>query len=680
MKTFKRFFESIMIAVMVLSATSLSSFVGLDLPDWFNICASAAVYNGTCGENLTWTLDAETGELVIDGAGEMEEFENSAPWEQYWENIEKVTIKDGVTTISDKAFYGCSYVESVTIGDGVSSIGDGAFWLCEYLELLSIGKSVSQIGNYAFLCCRSINDINVDSENEHYTVGIDGVLFTKNKKKIVLYPAGSKRTNYEIPSGVQTIGAYSFRKSYNLKTVTIPDTVTRIENTAFAFCTSLESVSIPEGVRDIDRSAFSFCKNLKKVSIPSSVYEIGKDAFEGCYSLDSITVDTRNPMYLSMDGVLFSKDKRMLIKYPNGNLRTEYTVPNGVYEIQEKAFYSCVNLVSVSTGNDVAYIGDNAFDYSYDNLKNITLGKSVIHIGKEAFGHCYKLEAITVDKENSNYSSDMYGVLFNKDKTKLIKYSCGNAQKSYTIPDSVTVVDTEAFGNSKLENIIIGNSVSIIEEFAFSDCNYLKNVTIPKSVTEIKENSFVRCDRVESFTVAKGNPSYTSDEYGVMFNKDMTVLLYYPLGNKHLNYHIPDGVIRIGGGAFFRIQNLKSLIIPISMKEVAGGAFSGSGSLKNVYYKGTKEQWDAVSISWLNEAIINATIHFNYEYSFVIGDVNLDDYVNTTDALKCLQHTVGKVTLDDQECIAGDVDKNGVINSTDALKILRFTVGKIDVL
>ena len=137
------------------------------------------------------------------------------------------------------------------------------------------------------------------------------------------------------------------------------------------------------------------------------------------------------------------KNKTELIYYPEGKVEESYTVPSTVKKVADSAFFeNSIAKVTISEG--VTHIGNAAFS-GCENLKEISIPASVTHIGTEAFSRCARISSFKADKNNRYYSSDSYGVLFNKDKTELIQYAVGNSAKSYTIPDSVSVVGRESF-------------------------------------------------------------------------------------------------------------------------------------------------------------------------------------------------------------------------------------------
>ena len=250
---------------------------------------SAYASSGKCGNNVYCSYDSTTNTLTISGSGAMYNYRSydNEPWHGYSEyistveietgvttigkwafnwckNLTSVTIPNSVTTIGESAFWYCSSLTSVTIPDSVTTIGDaafnncisltsvtipdsvttieeGAFYNCNSLTSVTIPDSVTTIGDAAFWYCSSLTSINVASGNSYYS-SKDGVLFDKNKSKLIQYPAGNKRTEYTISNSVTTIGEQAFYECSSLTSVTIPNSVTSIQYRAFDDCSCLKDV------------------------------------------------------------------------------------------------------------------------------------------------------------------------------------------------------------------------------------------------------------------------------------------------------------------------------------------------------------------------------------------------------------------------------------------------------
>ena len=232
------------------------------------LSANAATYSGTCGDNLTWSLDTDTGVLEISGTGAMEDYSSSsAPWYSCRDYVKTVTIGDGITCIGDNAFYNCRSLTSVTIGDSVTSIGSHAFFFCSSLTSVTIpfgvtsigvsafcycssltsatiSDSVTSIATSVFLHCTSLETISVDENNAAYSSDEYGVLFNKDKTQLIQYPTGNTGNAYIIPSSVTSIDCNAFYNCRSLTSVTIGDSVTSIGTYAFGECSSLETISV----------------------------------------------------------------------------------------------------------------------------------------------------------------------------------------------------------------------------------------------------------------------------------------------------------------------------------------------------------------------------------------------------------------------------------------------------
>ena len=256
-------------------------------------------------------------------------------------------------------------------------------------------------------------------------------------------------------------------------------------------------VVIPEGVTSISDFAFGLNSTMTSVTIPKTVTAIGEDTFSTCSGLTKFVVKSGNPSYSSQDGVLYNKDKTLLMLCPAKKTGT-LSIPDTVTSLGDWAFELCAEL----TG--------------------ITIPKSLISIGRFTFGACRSLTSISVDSGNPAFSSQD-GVLYNKDRTTLIM--CPAKKTSVSIADSVTTIGEKAFsGCGKLKSISLPASVTSIGNSAFVGCSGLTNLTLPSSVKTVGAYAFQYCTALESVFVPK---SVTSIGMWAFIDCDSLATVYY---------------------------------------------------------------------------------------------------------------------------------------------------------
>ncbi len=476
-------------------------------------------YEGSCGQNggnLNWSYNETTKTLTISGTGNMSNYYSSgtaggrAPWvnSKIKDEIETVVISEGAESIGEYAFFECTGLKNVTIPSTVKTINEGAFYKCSGLTSPQPEKSDDEI---------------VDS--------------------------------ITIPYGVTSIGDEVFAHCTGLKKVTIPGSVKSIGERAFSDChisteesedgteRGLEKVVIENGTETIGKEAFNGCKKLNDIILPDSVTSIGETAFQYTRLYNDWSNGNEDVLYIN----------NHLISVYQGTAN-ECNIKSGTKTIADSAFFACGSLPGITIPDSVTSIGNRAFK-DCNSLKSIMIPKSVTTIGNCAFYTCYDLQSIEVDSGNPEYCSEN-GVLYNKEKTEIIRFPKEKTEVSFAIPKSVTKIADGAFEYCKnLTNVTIPNDMTSIGNNAFESCSGLTNITIPKSVTSIGDRAFSECSKLTSII-------------------------------------IPDGVLRIGESSFFKCSSLKDITIPNSVLIIDTDAFKDCMKLKQVYYIGSKDDWN----------------------------------------------------------------------------------------
>ena len=300
--------------------------------------------------------------------------------------------------------------------------------------------------------------------------------------------------------------------------ITLPDTVKTIESSAFINCSSLKSIVMPKNLVTIGESAFYEATALTSINIPASVTSIGERAFYKCKSLSTITVDSKNKYYTSgSDGVVFSKDKTVLVQYPAGNKAKSYTVPKGVKTIGAYAFCSAENLKSVSFPASLTTIKEGAFLFAY-GLESIVIPSTVKSVGGSAFS-CTGVKTAVIQDGLTSISGQLFG-------------NCAHIE-SVTIPLSVTAIDLSAFYGCDGINIYYNGNKEDWNKIKLEDffTKPLENATIHYSDYEVlslqPDTKGLAVKNIKNVTavadVTKNNNFAVKDKFGNVLKNDALV-------------------------------------------------------------------------------------------------------------------------------------------------------------
>ena len=322
----------------------------------------AEIYSGSCGQDVEWKLDTETGLLEIynrqPGAYSNMDKPSSAlgyaPWYRYTKHIRSVNLS-GISNICSYAFYNCSSLTSITIPESVTSIGVDAFSGCSGLTSVSIPESVTSIGISAFYNTPWFN-------NQPDGLVYAGKVAYEYKGTM---PSG---THITIEEGTVGITEGAFSGCSGLTSITIPESVTTIGEYAFYGCSGLTSITIPESVTSIDQFAFSGCSGLTSITIPERVTSIDQVAFSGCSGLTSVTLNSN-----AITSATYSSSQNIGTMF--GSQVKNYMFGDEVKRIGEYAFASSKEVVSIVLGRNIERLQNNAFS-GCDKLEEVRVKAS----------------------------------------------------------------------------------------------------------------------------------------------------------------------------------------------------------------------------------------------------------------------------------------------------------------
>lgn len=304
-----------------------------------------------------------------------------------------------------------------------------------------------------------------------------------------------------IQEGVTNVSNYSFYNCDNISEVVLSDTITEIGDFAFYNCAQLKNINIPEGVKIIGEEAFSQCYNLQSIDLPSSLenimltqYDKYLSIFRNCLSLEEVNVSENNSNYSSEDGILYNKDKTVIMYYPEGKKDKTYVVPSTVTSIYLGCFSNYLETLEISSNVSEIQSSINSVNISINNIENII-----------------------VDEDDTNYSSNK-GVLFNKDGTELLVYPSGKKDTYYKLPEGVKKIASGAFESNKyLKEIDLDNgTLEELDECVIFNME-LEEINIPATVKSM--GAAFQMANIKKMSVDPDNEKYYS-ENDVIYDKD----------------------------------------------------------------------------------------------------------------------------------------------------------------
>ena len=466
-------------------------------------------------------------------------------------NLKSISLPQTLTVIEEEAFY-ASPLEQVTFGQNLTTIGWRAFAATK-LTQVQIPASVTYVGSGAFYGCTKLTQITVAPENSHYTA-VDGVLFTKDGKTLLAYPAGAG-TGYTIPEGTETIATEAFRQIDVLTEVTFPATLKRIESLAFCDTVNLTAIVLPESLETIGAAAFGkslamlFGETLVQIRLGAAVSWVGQGAFDG-YRVKEFQVDPANQNY-SADGIcLMNVTGTRLVRVAN-TVQGTLTLPQTVNYIDDGAFADCDGLVELILPDSVTAISLSA-DFP-TTLQKLSIGAGLVDWNN--LKYCSSVAEITISVTNPNFVLQE-GNLYNGDVTALLQYR-NREMAQYNMPDTVTQILSGAFRG--------------VETYPLTDINLSRNLqTMPDGI-------FGTCRNLQSIQVKTGNQTYMAQD-GLLYSADGKTLISMPMG-KTGTVTLRAGTVEIARGAIYDTNYMcaTEIIFPEGLTVIRDSNFMNDG-------------------------------------------------------------------------------------------------------
>ena len=349
---------------------------------------------------------------------------------------------------------------------------------------------------------------------------------------------------------------------------------------------TLSSVTIPSSVTQIKSRCFLFATGPSSVTVPASVTEIGELAF-AAYNMTAINVDENNPNYVSVGGILFSKDTTTVVECPMKKSGT-VTLPQNTRHIAADAFAYCQTLTGVTIPDGLLSIGESAFIYN-NRLNNLVIPASVSHIGANLFSGCSALNSLSIAEGNTHYYMDGKAIysaggdtlvschkstdsVFLPNTLRVISGFNNNTNIKYVhVPEGVTTICDNAFGNSSLRSIDLPSQMQFIDEWAFYNCTSLTHVSMPATLDSMGEGCFESCSVLPAIVIPDGIATIPQEAF------------YFCEALSQITWGNAVAVIdsfAFGGCAFAEIQ------LPSTLRSVRMGAFEGydNGRLRSVVF------------------------------------------------------------------------------------------------
>ncbi len=687
---------------------------------------------GTCGDNVTWSLDEETGTLTISGTGDMKMTARvlMLGLQPLADSVTAVVIGEGVTGICDGAFANFEKLTSVSLPESLKTIGRGAFRCCKQLAELTVPDGVEDIGVCAFLatpwleqqketesliiagrvllCCGNGSIGEPLSEAEYHAIAGEDAYYDGQLYALT------------IPDGVQTIADEAFAGCWDMVKLTVPEGVEKIGSNAFYGCCNLQQVSLPDSLQEVGAQAFNAAGLGSDFEIPESVLQIARDAFRATEWLEQ---KQATEPFVIINGILISAGtaKTGEVIIPDGVEKigpyafcqceeiTSVVMPDSVTEIGEGAFAGCTGLASVRFPAGLESISEDAF-YGCAALASVDLPEGVRTVGDSAFCGCTALTELDLPALLEEIGSRAFA-------------ECPSLTE-VEFPDALKSIGEGAFGSDGLLSVVLPEGLESLGIYAFSENGQLGEITIPEGLLDIGAGAFdgtlwqndhldtdmfvilndvLMCGSTEAIgeiAVPEGVREIADDAFRnctellkVLIPDTVTKIGDGAFENSGLTeVLIPESVTELGIGAFANCTDLTAVTLPDDLKTIGTSAFLGCFNLETLIVpsgvtKIADNAFEACSKLTLcgEEGSCAESYAKEHRIPFRVldadptGDVNCSGSVDVSDAVLLARYLVSDsgAVISGQGLANADCDKNGLRDDADLTMILQYIAKKI---
>ena len=511
-------------------------------------------------------------------------------------SLKSIDIPEGLEEIRSQTFANCTSLTEVTIPSTVTSISDNVFSGCTSLKSITLPKSANYLSDYALAGMENLEEISLYGDLGQLQL-IDGGLATN--AKFILYPAKMEGT-LDLPSTISSLSAYAFNNCQGLTALTINSSM---------------------GYPPIPYSSFGGCTSLKEITGYYTTLSTVITYIKENNSINAINILDEDTLYSSKDGVVYTEDFKTLVRYPWGRTGA-YTVLDGTEEVKD-VFLDATGLTAITFPDTLVKL--HASFTNCDLIEEISLPASLTSLYVGAFSGVSSLKKITIDENNTSFKV-IDNIVYTKDGETLYT-AIGGLEGDIVVPDGVTTIGSSAFsGSEKITSVILPQTVETIKADAFKDCIGLERIEMPKTLKKLESGIFTNCKSLKTVTIPDGITSLASTFSGCESLESIII----PDGVTTLNQtfrsctslksiEIPETLININSMSFWGCSSLDNVVIHAQIKTIGSNAFSGCTSLKElVISEGVKTISDNAfsGCTSLCEVTIPSTVTALYNNAF----------------------------------------------------------------